>query len=166
MVGALSSADSRVWTCCGALAGLVSETVVSVLVAEVLIFIPSIANFRLRWLEERLNTAAVATLVLVGTDAVDLPRSVQDDVAHVAAIKKALGDRAAVRVDVNMAWSELQAQHGLAALADAGCELDEQPVATTEALARLGQALQAKVAQDWVLTGGNLLSWQRAWTDA
>lgn len=36
----------------------------------------------------------------------------------------------------------------------------------TEALARLGQALQAKVAQDWVLTGGNLLSWQRAWTDA
>ena len=37
-------------------------------------------------------------------------RSVAADVAHVAAIKKALGDRGAVRVDVNMAWSELEAQ--------------------------------------------------------
>jgi muconate cycloisomerase len=33
-------------------------------------------------------------------------RSVDDDVAHVLAIKRALGDRASVRVDVNQAWSE------------------------------------------------------------
>src|SRR3546814_12444113 len=64
-------------------------------------------------------------------------RSVQQDVAHVAAIKQALGDRGSVRVDVNMAWSELQARQGLAALANAGCELVEQPVASAEALARL-----------------------------
>ncbi len=44
-------------------------TVISVLVAEVLIFIPSVANFRLRWLEERLNTAAATAVVLVGTGA-------------------------------------------------------------------------------------------------
>jgi muconate cycloisomerase len=31
-------------------------------------------------------------------------KPVRDDVAHVAAIKKALGDLASVRVDVNMAW--------------------------------------------------------------
>lgn len=42
-------------------------------------------------------------------------RSIADDVAHVAAIKKALGDRAAVRVDVNMAWSELDARKALPA---------------------------------------------------
>ena len=29
-------------------------------VAEVLIFVPSVANMRLRWLEDRLNTAAAA----------------------------------------------------------------------------------------------------------
>ena len=52
-------------------------------------------------------------------------RSVREDVAHVAAIKKALGDQGSVRVDVNMAWSELEAQHGLAGLVDAGCELVE-----------------------------------------
>jgi signal transduction histidine kinase len=55
-------------------------TIVSVLVAEVLIFIPSIANFRLRWLEERLNTAAAATVVLIGNDATPLPQNIQNDV--------------------------------------------------------------------------------------
>lgn len=80
-------------------------------------------------------------------------RAVADDVAHVAAIKKVLGDRAAVRVDVNMAWTELQAQHGLAALADAGCELAEQPVATTEALARLKGRYPIAVMADESLIG-------------
>lgn len=80
-------------------------------------------------------------------------RAVADDVAHVAAIKKALGDRAAVRVDVNMAWTELQAQHGLAALADAGCELAEQPVATAEALARLKGRYPIAVMADESLIG-------------
>lgn len=62
---------------------------------------------------------------------------VRQDVAHVAAIKAALGERASVRVDVNMAWSESEANFGLAALADAGCDLVEQPVARVDALARL-----------------------------
>jgi len=55
-------------------------TVISVLIAEVLIFIPSVANFRLRWLEERLNTAAAATVLLLGNEEMELPRNVQDDV--------------------------------------------------------------------------------------
>jgi signal transduction histidine kinase len=55
-------------------------TALSVLVAEVLIFIPSIANFRLRWLEERLSTAAAATVLLLGDEQIELPRNVQDDV--------------------------------------------------------------------------------------
>lgn len=80
-------------------------------------------------------------------------RAVADDVAHVAAIKKALGNRAAVRVDVNMAWSELQAQHGLAALADAGCELAEQPVACPNALARLKGRYPIAIMADESLTG-------------
>lgn len=80
-------------------------------------------------------------------------RAVAGDVAHVAAIKKALGDRASVRVDVNMAWSELQARHGLAALADVGCELVEQPVASAEALSRLTGRFPIAVMADESLTG-------------
>ena len=56
-------------------------------------------------------------------------RSVRDDVAHVAAIKRAIGDRGSVRVDVNQGWDEVQADLGMGLLADAGCDLVEQPVA-------------------------------------
>ncbi len=55
-------------------------TIIFVLIAEVLIFLPSIANFRLRWLEERLGTAAAVSIVLVQTDPSDLSREVQQDV--------------------------------------------------------------------------------------
>ena len=80
-------------------------------------------------------------------------RPVRDDVAHVAAIKKALGERGSVRVDVNMAWSELQAHQGIAALVDAGCELVEQPVASADALARLRGRFPIAIMADESLTG-------------
>ncbi len=51
-----------------------------VLLAEILIFVPSIANFRMRWLEERLGTAATVSVVLVGEDSSSLSRQVQNDV--------------------------------------------------------------------------------------
>ncbi|ARD11791.1 MULTISPECIES: muconate cycloisomerase family protein [Pseudomonas] len=50
------------------------------------------------------------------------------DIAHVAAIKRALGDRASVRVDINQAWSEAVAIRGCQLLAEAGVELIEQPL--------------------------------------
>ncbi|MBH1965643.1 MAG: muconate cycloisomerase [Comamonadaceae bacterium] len=80
-------------------------------------------------------------------------KSVREDVAHVAAIKKALGDQASVRVDVNMAWTELEAHHGLAGLVDAGCELVEQPVASADALARLTGKFPIAVMADESLMG-------------
>lgn len=80
-------------------------------------------------------------------------RDLRDDITHVAAIKRALGDRAAVRVDVNMAWSETQAAYGMAALADKGCELVEQPVASTAALARLVRRFPIALMADESLTG-------------
>ncbi|WP_374253418.1 muconate/chloromuconate family cycloisomerase [Xanthobacter sp.] len=75
------------------------------------------------------------------------------DVAHVATIKRALGDRGAVRVDVNMAWSETEAAYGMAALADAGCELVEQPVATAAGLARLVRRFPVALMADESLQG-------------
>ena len=59
---------------------LVLLTVLFVMIAEVLIFLPSIANFKLRWLEERLGTAAAVSVVLVQEDSESLPRTLQDDV--------------------------------------------------------------------------------------
>jgi muconate cycloisomerase len=80
-------------------------------------------------------------------------RQVEADIEHVAGIKRALGDRGAVRVDVNMAWSETQAARAIPALADAGCELVEQPVASTAALARLMRRFPVALMADEVLQG-------------
>ena len=54
-------------------------TILFVMIAEVLIFVPSVANMRLRWLEDRLNTAAAAAVVIDGLDRMELPVSVRDE---------------------------------------------------------------------------------------
>lgn len=80
-------------------------------------------------------------------------RPVDEDVAHVGAIRKALPDFASVRVDVNMAWREREATYGIAALGDAGCVLVEQPVPGVEPLARLQAKAGIALMADEILTG-------------
>ena len=80
-------------------------------------------------------------------------KTLNEDIAHVGAIKRALGDRGAVRVDVNMAWSETEAAYGMAALADNGCELVEQPVSSAAAMARLMRRFPVALMADESLQG-------------
>jgi muconate cycloisomerase len=79
----------------------------------------------------------------------------QQNIAHVAAIKRALGDRASVRVDVNQAWSEAVASRCLPLLRDAGVDLIEQPVAlrNTGGLARLARETNVAIMADEALSG-------------
>lgn len=63
----------------GLSARLLWLTVVFVMLAEVLIFVPSVASMRLSWLRDRLNTAGAASVVIDGLQPVELPRMVQDD---------------------------------------------------------------------------------------
>ena len=82
-------------------------------------------------------------------------RMVEADVAHVGAIKAALGDRASVRVDVNQGWDEIQADRGMAMLADVGCDLVEQPIAkhAVAAMARLSAKHAIPIMADEALHG-------------
>lgn len=82
-------------------------------------------------------------------------RRLADDIAHVAAIKRALGDRASVRVDVNQAWDEPTARRGIAQLAEAGVDLVEQPVAAHDraAMARLSAGAAIPLMADEALHG-------------
>jgi len=82
-------------------------------------------------------------------------RPMKEDVAHVAAIKRALGDRASIRVDVNMAWNEPEADLGIAMLADAGCDLVEQPIhrANRAGMARLTARAALPIMADEALQG-------------
>lgn len=82
-------------------------------------------------------------------------RAVRDDVAHVAAIKAALGARASVRVDANQAWSVTEALDGMRALADAGVDMVEQPIVAHDKLGlkRLTEANIIPIMADEALHG-------------
>ena len=79
----------------------------------------------------------------------------QQNIRHVAAIKRALGDRASVRVDVNQAWSAAVASKYLPLLDDAGVDLVEQPVAlrNIRGLAGLARETSLAIMADEALSG-------------
>lgn len=54
-------------------------TVAFIMLAEVLIFVPYIANMQVRWLNDRLNAAAAAAVVADGFPQQDLSRALQDE---------------------------------------------------------------------------------------
>lgn len=78
-----------------------------------------------------------------------------EDVSHVSAIKAALGDRASIRVDVNMAWDETTARAGIDMLADVGCDLVEQPLIrhNRAGMARLAARARIPIMADEALQG-------------
>jgi hypothetical protein len=62
-------------------------TVVCIMLAEVLIFLPSVASMRIRWLDDRLNTAAAAAIVIDGLQDVELPRALQKETLEATGTK-------------------------------------------------------------------------------
>ncbi|MCP4386426.1 MAG: sensor histidine kinase, partial [Hyphomicrobiales bacterium] len=54
-------------------------TVLFVMISAVLIYVPSVAGFRLTWLSDRLAMADAASVVLTATEASDIPREIQDE---------------------------------------------------------------------------------------
>ncbi len=82
-------------------------------------------------------------------------RTLLTDLNHVLAVKRALGDRASVRVDVNQAWDEVTAARGIAVLQEAGIDLVEQPVAAWnhQAMARLARNFTIPLMADEMLHG-------------
>ncbi len=59
-------------------------TILFVLIAEVLIFIPSIANYRLSWLQNKLDMAGAASVVIAKADSSMLERDVQQNLLAAA----------------------------------------------------------------------------------
>ena len=82
-------------------------------------------------------------------------RPVEADVEHVLAIKKALGPNVSIRVDVNRAWSELDAIKGITRLQAGGIDLIEQPCAidNIDAMQRLTRRFDVAIMADESLMG-------------
>ena len=73
-----------------------------------------------------------------------------EDIAHVQAIRRGLGDEVMLTVDVNQAWDEPTAVRGIAALEAIGVGLIEQPVArrNRRALQRLAARFDVPIMAD------------------
>lgn len=60
-------------------AKLLGLTILFVLLAEVLIFVPSVSTMRLRWLNDRLSAAAAAGIVIDALQPADLPEKARNE---------------------------------------------------------------------------------------
>ena len=68
-------------------AKLLTLTILFVLLAEVLIFVPSVSYMRLGWLSDRLNAAAAAGIVIDALQPSDLPQKAQSETLMAAGAK-------------------------------------------------------------------------------
>ena len=77
-------------------------------------------------------------------------RALADDIAHVQAIRRGLGDDVMLTVDINQAWDEATAVRGIAALEAAGVGLIEPPVSrrNRRALGRLAARFDVPIMAD------------------
>ena len=82
-------------------------------------------------------------------------KSAKEDLAHVLTIKRALGERAGMTVDVNQQWDESQAAPAIATLEEAGIDLIEQPIAkhNRAGMARLAARFVVPLMADEALYG-------------
>lgn len=71
-------------------------------------------------------------------------QTLADDVARVAAVRRAMGPDARVRIDANAAWSVPVAIDALARLAEFDLEYAEQPVSGVDGLAAVRAALRER----------------------
>ena len=73
---------------------------------------------------------------------------VGDDAARIAAVRRAVGDQIAIRIDANGAWTVEEAVATIEVLARAGLELVEEPVSGIEALREVRERVPVRIAMD------------------
>jgi len=82
----------------GLSAKLLLLTILFVMVAEVLVFVPSVSNFRRQWLMERLAAAQIASLAAEAAPGGQLPSTLRDELLDSAKVKAISVKRANSRV--------------------------------------------------------------------
>jgi o-succinylbenzoate synthase len=98
---------------------------------------------------DRAGAAAEASAALdVGYRALKLKVGTGDDAGRLAAVRAAAGADMAIRLDANGAWSPVEAEAALRALAPAQIELCEEPVRGVDQIAELSLRTQVPLAID------------------
>jgi L-alanine-DL-glutamate epimerase-like enolase superfamily enzyme len=91
---------------------------------------------------------AAASAAEQGFACVKVKVGVGDDAARIAAVRRAVGDQVAIRVDANGAWTVEEAVATIDVLARAGLELVEEPVSGIAALREVRERVPVRIAMD------------------
>jgi L-alanine-DL-glutamate epimerase-like enolase superfamily enzyme len=140
---ALAAVDLALWDLAGKRAGRSVAELISVEAARSIPVNATIAA------EDRAGAAAAAAAAVEAQfDCVKVKVGIGDDAGRVAAVRAAIGARAAIRIDANGAWSVEEAIAHLRHLAPAGIELAEEPVHGVEALRAVRAEVDVPLAMD------------------
>ncbi len=74
-------------------AKLLLLTISFVMLAEILIFLPSVSNFRVGWLMDRLTAAQLASLAAEASPTGDVPQALQDEMLRTAQVRSVVVKR-------------------------------------------------------------------------
>jgi L-alanine-DL-glutamate epimerase-like enolase superfamily enzyme len=83
-----------------------------------------------------------------GFECVKVKVGVGDDAARVAAVRRAVGDGVALRIDANGAWTVDEAVAAIDVLARSGLELVEEPVSGIASLRAVRERVPVRIAMD------------------
>ncbi|MGL4397393.1 MAG: sensor histidine kinase, partial [Hyphomicrobium sp.] len=119
---AVVQAASGAWSKLGLPGKLLMLTAAFVLLAEALIFLPSLANFRVSWLSERLTAAQLAALASEAFPGGEVPSALRADLLRTAQVKAIASRREGERRLVMPVESDLfvNAHYDLRSHADGG----------------------------------------------
>jgi L-alanine-DL-glutamate epimerase-like enolase superfamily enzyme len=141
---ALAAVDLALWDRAGRRTGFpVAQLIAAGAVDTVAV------NATLRASDRAGAAEAAAQAAAAGFKCVKLKVGIGDDAGRVAAVRAAVGDAMAIRVDANGAWTSVdEALANLRALAPAGIELCEEPIHGVEAMREVRAKSPVPLAMD------------------
>jgi L-alanine-DL-glutamate epimerase-like enolase superfamily enzyme len=140
---ALAAVDLALWDGAGVRAG---RPVCALLNDEFLDAVP--VNATIGATDRAGAAQAAAAFADDGFECVKVKVGVGDDAARVAAVRRAVGDGVAIRVDANGAWTVDEAVAAIDVLARSGLELVEEPVSGIAALRAVRERVPVRIAMD------------------
>ncbi|WP_445150894.1 mandelate racemase/muconate lactonizing enzyme family protein [Baekduia sp. Peel2402] len=141
---ALAAVDLALWDAAGVRAG---RPICELLTDDPLDAVP--VNATIGATDRASAAEAAAAAAEAGFECVKVKVGVGDDVARVAAVRRAVGDAVAVRLDANGAWTVDEAVDAIEALAaDGALELVEEPVSGIAELRAVRERVPVRIAMD------------------
>jgi L-Ala-D/L-Glu epimerase len=140
---ALAAVDLALWDAAGRRAG---RPVCELLNDATLEHVP--VNATIGATDRAAAAAAAAQAVDAGCECVKVKVGTGDDAARVAAVRRAVGDAVALRLDANGAWTVEEAVAAIDVLGRSGLELVEEPVSGIAALRAVRERVPVRIAMD------------------